>query len=329
MRSFPPLAPLSMCIAASAWSCGGAQSALNPAGHDAEQIATLFTVMAIGALAIWALVLGCALYAVVRADHRHPRRAASRFIIGGGIILPTVVLTALLSWGLAMLPEVLDPGRDKEPSIRVSAEQWWWRVSYRLPDGSTVELANELRLPVGKRLSIAIASPDVIHSFWIPALGGKVDAIPGRTTTLALEPTRTGVFRGLCAEYCGLSHALMMFSAVTMAEPDYRAWLAHQATPARTSADPQARRGARAFDSYGCGACHSVRGTPADGALGPDLTHVGSRTTIAGVLDNDVEGFRSWIIDPESVKPGAHMPAFGMIPEQDSAALAAYLESLQ
>lgn len=313
--------------AAGCAGCGGEASTLNPAGRDAEQIAQLFVIMAIGAVIIWAAVLGSAVYAVARGEREHTEKAAKRFIILGGVAFPTVVLTALLLYGLSLLPGLLHVPSDLR--FRIVGEQWWWRVQVTLSDGSVVETANEIHLPRGERVGLALESRDVVHSFWIPSLAGKVDNIPGRVTSLGIEATRTGVFRGVCAEYCGLSHAVMVFYAVVEEPAEYDAWLVHQAKPAAQPASAAARAGATAFATYGCGACHAVRGTEANGKLGPDLTHVGSRHTIAGVVDNDVDGFAAWIRDPDELKPGAHMPAFAMIPDEDVGALAFYLESLQ
>jgi cytochrome c oxidase subunit 2 len=211
----------------------------------------------------------------------------------------------------------------------VTAKQWWWRFEYLTPTGA-VETANELRLPRGERLALELASPDVIHSFWVPSLAGKMDMIPGRVTRLALEPTRTGTFRGTCAEYCGASHALMAFSVVVMEPEEFRAWLAREARPAETPIDPEATRGQMAFISNGCTACHTIRGTPAIGRIGPDLTHVGSRRQIAAeTLPNDQASLARWIVDSEDIKPGVHMPAFRAIERDELSALAAYLSGLK
>ena len=195
-----------------------------------------------------------------------------------------------------------------------------------------VELANEIRLPVGSRWSFDLESPDVIHSFWIPSLGGKMDMIPGRDDPACRwTPTRTGVFRGVCAEYCGTSHALMSFDVVVQEQAGLRP-LARAAARSRAPAAraPLAVRGQELFLANGCGACHTVRGTPADGVVGPDLTHVGSRLSLgAGILPNEPDAFRAGSRAPSNVKPGVHMPAFGMLPPEDLEALAAYLEGLQ
>jgi cytochrome c oxidase subunit 2 len=229
-----------------------------------------------------------------------------------------------------MMPALLAPPPEGSLVISVSGEQWWWRVRYLLPGGEAVELANEVRLPVGEPVQFRLESPDVIHSFWIPSLGGKMDMLPGRLNLLTLEPTRTGVFRGACAEYCGTAHALMSFKAVVQERPDFDAWLARQREPAAPPVGATATRGRDVFLASGCGACHAVRGTEADGAIGPDLTHVGGRLGLgADTLPNEEADFLRWISHTQAVKPGVHMPAFGMLPEEDLQALASYLDGLR
>ncbi|QOR40748.1 cytochrome c oxidase subunit II [Billgrantia diversa] len=309
--------------------CSGPQSALQPAGVDAEQIARLFWWMGGFLILIWVLVIGCAVFVTYIRPRPHDSRAARWLILGGGVILPPVVLGVLLVFGLSLLPSLSAPAEDGL-QISVSGERWWWRVQYPTPSGDTVELANEVRLPVGERVGFRLTSPDVIHSFWIPSLGGKVDMIPGRTTRLYLEPTKVGVFRGACAEFCGTSHALMNFRVVVM-EPDaFDTWLERQASPAQPPQGELARRGQEAFIANGCGACHTIRGTSADGVLGPDLTHVGSRLSLgAGTLPTDTEAFERWIRHPDAIKPGVNMPAFGMLPAAQLSAIAAYLSELK
>ncbi|MGE0082308.1 MAG: cytochrome c oxidase subunit II [Thiohalomonadaceae bacterium] len=321
-----------MCVITSAMAlcaCDGAQSALNVAGTHAERIASLFWWMVAGGALIWLLVVALAVYAThIRPGRPHPRLALW-LIVGGGVAFPVVVLTVLLVGGLIMMPQLRAPPGEADLQIAVSGEQWWWRVSYFTAEGP-VELANEIRLPVQRRVTFVLSSPDVIHSFWIPPLGGKMDMIPGRVTYLTLEPTREGVFRGVCAEYCGASHAFMAFPVVVMAQEAFDQWLEAQAAPAAPPQNALARRGQQAFLANGCGACHTVRGTAADGGVGPDLTHVGSRLSLAaGVLDNGHPFFVRWLVDTARIKPGVHMPAFGMLPEAQVDAIAAYLETLQ
>jgi cytochrome c oxidase subunit 2 len=310
-------------------ACDGPQSALATAGRDAERIAHLFAVMAAGALIVWAVIAAIAVYAIRTRDEPHSQRAAKLFIIGGGVAFPTLVLAALLAYGLPVLPELLKPGPAGHLTIDVSAKQWWWRMRYPT-DMGVVETANELRLPLGQRVELRLASSDVIHSFWVPSIAGKVDMIPGRTTRLAMEPTRTGIFRGVCAEYCGASHALMGFVVVVVEPNEFQQWLEHQMRSAETPTDAVALHGQSEFVANGCGACHTVRGSVADGRVGPDLTHVGSRLRIgAGALGNEREAFLRWIAHTDVVKPGVHMPAFRALPSESLSALAAYLDSLQ
>lgn len=311
-------------------ACGGSQSALTPAGRDAESLADLFWGMAAGALLIWIAVIGLAAYIIYFRKAAYTRRGANALILGGGVALPTIVLSALLVYSLSVLPTVLALPPAGGLIISVSGEQWWWRVRYLLPNGGAIDLANELRLPVGERIELRLESPDVIHSFWVPSLAGKIDMIPGRLTRLALEPTRTGTFRGACAEYCGASHAFMSFDVVVLEQAEFAAWLRTQEQPAVPAAEPVAVRGQTAFGVNGCGACHTIRGTQADGVVGPDLTHVGSRLNLAaGTLANEPDEFLRWITNSRDIKPDTHMPVFGMLPPDDLIALAAYLDGLR
>ena len=323
------VAAVLLCATACA-ACDGPQSSLEPAGVEAQGLADLFFALTAAAAVIWCATVGLALYAAY--GRREPSGPAfgARLIVGGGVVVPTVVLAATLSYGLHLLPPLLADPSDGELEIEVVGEQWWWRVRYLSRDGAPVDLANEIRLPAGAAVLLTLSSDNVIHSFWIPALGGKVDMIPGRRTQLVLHPTVAGVYRGVCAEYCGTSHALMAFRTVVHERQDFDDWLAHQASSAAAPVDELAENGGEAFVRNGCGACHTVRGTPASGIVGPDLTHVGSRLSLgAGTLPNDPEAFFSWVSQTDGIKPGVHMPAFGMLPTSEIRALAAYLEALQ
>lgn len=308
--------------------CDGPQSALVTAGRDAAHIRELFDVMTMGALAVWVVVVAIAIYAI-RVGLSHSHRAANMLIIGGGVAAPAIVLGALIAYGMPLVPVLLEPGAGSAFTIQVTAKQWWWRVQYRM-EGSLVETANEIRIPVGERVALELASPDVIHSFWVPSLAGKMDMIPGRVTRLALEPTRTGTFRGTCAEYCGASHARMAFSVIVMEPAAFHAWLDEQRRPAEPPPDAVAMRGEAAFMANGCAACHTIRGTLATARIGPDLTHVGSRTRIAAdTLPNDRDALVRWITQTDAIKPGVHMPAFRTLGADDLSALAAYLGGLR
>ena len=310
--------------------CGGVQSALAPAGPAAERIAGLFWASAAFFGLVWLAVVALALYAAHRRGTPLSGRNAHRLIVLAGAVFPTVVITGYLAYGLSLIPPLVAQAPEGSLRVLVAGERWWWRVRYLPPDGPGVDLANEIRLPVGEPVEFLLESPNVIHSFWIPSLGGKVDMIPGRVNRLTLVANRTGVFRGACAEYCGASHALMNFSVVVEERAAFDRWLASQASPARDPAGPQAARGREVFLANGCGACHAVRGTAADGTVGPDLTHVGGRRGIgADVLPNDPASLVRWIERTPAVKPEVHMPAYAMLPRADLEALAAYLGGLE
>lgn len=310
--------------------CSGIQSALEPAGVGAERILELFWVMLAGAVIIWLVVIGIGQWAMRIHPGSHSRRTALALIVGGGAIFPVLALTSLLSYGLFLLPELRAPAAEGSVRIEVVGERWWWRVRYHLPDGETVVSANEVRLPAGVRTAIELTTADVIHSFWIPSLGGKVDMIPGRANRIILEPTRPGVYRGACAEYCGTSHALMAFSVVVMEPEAFADWLEHAGAPAQPPSGALEIRGRRGFIANGCAGCHAVRGTGATGAIGPDLTHVGGRLSLgAGILENDVAGFARWISATHEIKPDVRMPSYHVLPEEEIKAIAAYLEGLQ
>jgi cytochrome c oxidase subunit II len=218
--------------------CSGAQSALNPAGQQAEEIATLFWWMTGGAGLIWIIVVSLAVYAVRKPPDVDRRRQAHVLILGGALA-PTVVLGGLLVYGLGMLPDMISPAPEGSLRIRVYGEQWWWRIRYEPPGRQPFEVANEVRLPVGEPVQFLLHSSNVIHSFWAPSLGGKVDMIPGRVNRLLLRPTRTGTFRGACAEYCGIGHARMAFDAVVLTREEFERWMNEQSEPAAFDARPQ------------------------------------------------------------------------------------------
>lgn len=311
-------------------SCSGIQSTLDPAGEEAGQVATLFWAMTIGGALIWVGVVGLSLYASLWKRRSVSDKAAGRLIFWAGVLFPISVLTALLSYALWLMPS-LRPFADSERAalrIEVVGQQFWWHVVYRHPDGARVVSANEIRLPVGERVEFTLRSADMIHSFWIPALGGKMDLIPGRANRLSLRATRPGTYRGQCAEFCGTSHALMAFPAIAMEPADFEAWLDRRGRP---SAGVDGGFGGRAlFLREGCGECHRVTGTEADGTSGPDLSHVGSRLTIgAGLMPNDAENLARFIAHSSSIKPGSKMPSYLGLTREERDEIAAWLKGLQ
>jgi len=313
-------------------ACNGPQSTFNSAGAEAGSVLTLFWVMLAGAALIWLIVVGISVYVTKVRPGAHSDRTGVHLIVWGGCVFPVVVLGVLLYVGLTMMPGLR--GAADGAKIAVSGERFWWRVNYgvegtpgvakSLPGGG-VESANELYLPVGKRTEILLGSPDVIHSFWVPAIAGKTDAIPGRVNRLVLAPTRLGVFNGVCAEFCGDAHAQMGFRVVVVSEADYAARIAAEAEPAAVIDHP----GRALFMGNGCNACHAVRGTEAAGRVGPDLTHLGSRKTLgAGLLPVTAENISRFIRETDHTKPGVEMPAFHTLSEADAAAIAAWLGAL-
>lgn len=310
-------------------ACGGPQSALAPAGADAEDMAQFFLWMTAVFAVIWAAVVALAML-LPRLPSLATEQGGRRLIIGGGVILPLVVLSVLLVFGLASLRSMLRPGTDPL-ALEIVGAQWWWRVRYHQGSGGPVEAANEIRLPVGRRIEARVASTDVIHSFWIPAIAGKIDMIPGRINRVQLEATRAGIYRGACAEFCGTSHARMNLVVIAMESAEFERWLASEARAydASTAPDP-VRRGQAAFFERGCHTCHTVRGTTAVGVLGPDLTHLSSRQSIAaGLLPMRPDQLRRWIRSTVQLKPDTRMPAFIQLSDSTVDDLLAFLGHLR
>jgi len=308
----------------------GIQSALNPQGPHAAVIAEIAALLFAGGALIFVGVMAIVAVAVFAPREVAGRLRESWLIVGGGIVFPLVVLTLLLVYSLARASALAPAGGENTLRIEVTGEQWWWRVRYLdragRPDFVT---ANEVRIPVGRTVELALSSGDVIHSFWVPALAGKLDMIPGRTTRLQIRADRAGEYRGQCAEYCGGPHAFMAFFVVAETPDRFEAWAEEQRQPAKPAAGGAHARGGELFLAH-CAACHAVRGTPAEGERGPDLTHVGSRRTLAaGLLPNNAGTLAGWVASSQRIKPGNLMPSFQAFGGEDLRALAGYLESLK
>ncbi|MGN6703428.1 MAG: cytochrome c oxidase subunit II [Burkholderiaceae bacterium] len=259
-----------------------------------------------------------------------PDRGGLRWItIGVGI--STLVLLAFAVWILTVLSAVAAPSHPPALTVEVVGRQWWWEVRYiGGAPADTIATANEIHIPVGQPVRFQLIGGDVIHSFWIPQLGGKTDMIPGQTNVTWLQADKPGDYRGQCGEYCGLQHAHMAMHVMAEEPAKFEAWRRQQlqeaAAPPPSAA--QAVHGGQVF-MQSCAACHAVRGTDAGGRLGPDLTHLMSRGTIAGgTLDNTRGNLAGWVANPQSMKPGARMPAMDLTP-QDLRAVVAYLETLK
>ena len=303
-------------------ACNSEQSALHPAGTDAAELANLFWFMTSFGALVWCIIMGAAIYAVLGRRRPRSERFADRFVLIGGVAFPTVGLAALLIVGLALLPNWAEADTP-DLRVHVTAEQYWWRLDYETGNGARLATANEVHLPVDATAEFVLTSTDVIHSFWIPALGGKMDAIPGRSNVLRLTPTKAGVYRGVCAEFCGPSHALMAFQVVVHEADDYRVWLAAQGEPAVAG-------GGEAVLSAGCGACHIVRGISEAGAVGPDLTHFASRRSIgADTLPLTEANLHDWLVAPGHIKPGVRMPSFATLTDAEREAIVDFLLELK
>jgi cytochrome c oxidase subunit II len=311
--------------------CADHPSALNPSGEEAQSVYILFLAMSAGAAIIWLVVIGLMIHAFREGRRRHRQEGSQALILWGGAVFPSVVLLILLGFTLWLMP-TLRPWHGAQaaaPRMEVIGEQYWWRVRYLDGEGKLLfETANEVRLPLGEPTTFSLLARDVIHSFWIPALGGKMDMIPGRRNTLTLTPTRPGIYRGPCAEFCGTSHALMTISATVVDTQNFDAWLVDREARAPKSAEAE---GARLFIRHGCPACHAVdEVAAARGAIGPNLTALGERQTIgAGTLTNTSDNIALFIRDPAAIKPGATMPAFDMLPADEIDAMAEWLGGLK
>lgn len=304
------------------------QSVLSPAGPDAVLLSRLGWLLFAGGAAIFLLV---AVLVAASLRRKRGRAWSRRLVVGGGLLMPAPILAALVFWSGWQGAQLTWPFSGSRIQVTVTGHMWWWEVRYRdTRTGREAVLANELRLPVGERVYLALASADVLHAFWVPALAGKVDMVPGRIHGLTLRADAPGRYRGQCAEYCGIQHAAMALDAVAVPPGEFDAWLAGQAAPAKAGqAQAQLARGRDIFIAARCTACHTVRGVADGGSLGPDLTHVASRSSIAaGALPFNRAALMGWIADPQSAKPGVRMPASSLPPE-DLQALVAWMETLK
>ena len=297
----------------------GSQSALAPRGPEAGLLHEMTWLLMAGAAVIFLVTMALLLLAM---SGRARWLASPRAILLCGAAVPLVVLGALLAHSLGVAG-ALARITGAPLVIEVVGRQFWWEVRY---PAQGIVTANEIRLPVGRQVELRVTSPDVIHSLWIPALHGKIDMIPGRENRLLVTAGEPGVMRGQCAEFCGAQHTLMALFAIAEPEPDFAAWVERQRAPAAPEGE-----GRRLFASAGCGACHTVRGTEFAGRIGPDLTLIGTRRSLAaGTLENRRDNLARWIAAPQEVKPGSAMPDFrGALSEAGLDALAAWLESLR
>ncbi len=305
-------------------------SILAPVSPKGRAEADLFWFILLITAGVFVLVETLLLYAVVRFRARDPQAIPPQIHGNNALEISWTTATAL---GLAVIfamtwrtmAATSAPQVDALP-VKVIGHQWWWEFQYPTLGITT---ANELVIPVGRPVRMIVTSADVIHSFWVPQLGGKMDAIPGRENVLWLQSDVEGIYHGQCAELCGISHANMRLRVRVVSDAEFQRWVEAQRVPAAQPADPLAQRGYQIFLSKACVGCHTIEGTPAKGNVGPNLTHVGSRTTIAaGLLENTPENLALWLDNPPAVKPGSLMPRLGLTSEEIQA-LVAYLSSLK
>jgi cytochrome c oxidase subunit 2 len=282
--------------------------------------------MAAAVLGLVILALWLALFGGERA---RARIGGTRIVWAAGIALPIVVLSALLVYGLSLTSHLSDRIRGDELRVRVTGEMWWWRVAYLDTDGRTlVHDANELHIPAGQPVVLELESADVIHSFWIPRLSGKLDMIPGRRNLMRIQADEPGVYGGQCAEYCGGPHALMGFTVIAHEPRAFAQLMQARREREQGPAPAVAGEGEALFQLVGCAACHRIAGSPANGIAGPDLTFTGARRTLgAGILPNNRGTLMGWIGNSQAIKPNNRMPAYPGLSGEQLQVLASYLEA--
>jgi cytochrome c oxidase subunit II len=309
--------------------CGGdhIQSSLHPASPEAAEIARLWWFMFWVCMGVFVAVMGLLFWGIFRPRRQEaaPPGGHMRFIVIGGGIIPAIILLVFLFYSLSVSVAMRAPSQGL--TIEVVGHLWWWDVHY--PE-QAIRTANEIYIPAGQPVRIRLKAADVIHSFWVPNLHGKMDLLPEVWNIFWLRADRPGKFRGQCAEYCGLQHARMAFMVVALPPEEFQAWVEERkASPSMPREQSHLVRGREVFFLAGCQVCHAIEGTEAAGRLGPDLTHIGSRLTLgAGTITNNTGNLAGWIANPQPIKPGNKMPAT-YIDAQDLHHLVEYLNTLQ
>lgn len=329
-------AGLVVCVLlATACSQGG----LAPRGANADRILTVFWALLLGSVAVTLVVLALWAWGALhrrdpeldeeaRAEDTPDTAVGRRLVIGGGLIMPAVVLTLFL--GVQIATTTAQPQEGSGLVLEVIGHQYWWEITYRGMDGvDPFETANQAHVPTGTPVMLELRTDDVIHSFWVPELAGKVDLVPGRLNQLIMTAHEPGTYAGYCAEYCGLQHAWMKFEVVAMPPEDFQDWAEQQAAPATPPTGELAAEGRDVFLGNSCVGCHAIRGEAEQGDAGPDLTHLASRSRIgSGVLRLDEDNLRAWTVNPQAIKPGVRMPP-QHLDEEELDALVTYLLDLE
>jgi len=328
---------LALCFS----SCSGIQNSINPAGPQADSLSRLWWLMFIVCSIVFVLVMVALLLALRKrtphsdvtpvleppADQERRKRNVVISAVTITVIILFVFLIASFSAGRSMTAELANKNG---LSIELNGHQWWWEVKYQDVDASNIfTTANEIHIPVGVPVTFSLRAADVIHSFWVPNLSGKKDLIPGKINTIWLQADKPGVYRGQCAEYCGLQHAKMALWVVAEPQEQFNAWRQNQTQTSMPPLSDSQKRGQQVFLSSTCVMCHAVNGTPAGSNIGPNLTHVASRNMIgAATMTNTREHLAQWIRDSQSVKPGNRMPQHNFN-EADLQSLLDYLQNLK
>jgi cytochrome c oxidase subunit 2 len=303
-------------------------SPFTPASPNAAAVTNLFWIIIVIAALIFVGVEGVLFYSIV-AYRQRPEQQASQFAGNPRLeivwtAIPALILAVVLFLTIRTMDDTRPPGGDPL-EVRAIAHQWWWEFDYPSEGIST---ANELHVPVGETVIVQVQTTDVIHSFWVPSLAPKQDAIPGRTQIVWFQAQVPSTFFGKCAEFCGIEHTWMNLRVYAQPPADYQAWVKAQQQPAAAPTG-LAAQGQQIYFSQTCGSCHAIAGTASNGQIGPNLTHVASRWTIgAGVLDNTPDNMDRWLENPQAVKPGTQMPNYRFTPDEVRA-LTAYMESLR
>ena len=306
-------------------------SIFSSASDQADSITTLTIYFIIASSAVLLTVIGLLIYVSVKfrakpGDGEPDQFTGNKVVEGFMIGIPALLVGVFFYLTFRTMHDVLPPADGVKPEVVIRGHQFWWEARYPGPEAI---VANEIHLPVGRRLLMHIEAADVIHNWWVPELGAKMDAIPGRTNHLWVTIRRPGIYEGACSEFCGAQHAWMRIRVVAQPEAEYQQWLKERQQNAVTPTSREAMIGAAFFQHQTCGSCHRIRGTAANGNVGPDLTHFASRKTmLAGMIPNTRENLRKWLHDPQAVKPGALMPRF-IYPKDSINVLVAYLSTLR
>ncbi|HXT14368.1 MAG TPA: cytochrome c oxidase subunit II [Gemmatimonadaceae bacterium] len=315
-------------------SCNTPLSIFSTASDSAERVSKLAWFMIILSAIIFAGVMLTMVAAMLRNRRRNSvdvdlSDPGTGWIIWGGAVMPGIVLLAIFVVSLAAMGRF--PEKNPVVTIHVTGRQWWWQLDYEFPEmPQHFRTANEIHIPVGRPVRIILTSGDVIHSFWVPQLQGKLDVIPGDTNDLRLVARRAGTYAGACAEYCGTQHTHMGLTVIAEDSTTFRRWAAAQLADGATPRDSVTAAGQKLFVTGPCALCHTVRGTPALAQVAPDLTHFGSRSTIAaGTLPNTLGNLEGWIANAQSLKPGTKMPTLSAFTGPQLRAVAAYVSSLK